>query len=124
MGRIGPKQLHTHNTHLFCVSKRFGGNSQSFDKELMGRLPMSYYAYPLSSEVNVNVQVPFGRLLLIRTSPRNLANIESMTSEVVWTNSAHKFNFKTLLLAAKPVEFGSGELYPCIHRNNCFAFKT
>ena len=43
MGRIGPKQLHTHNTHLFCVSKRFGGNSQSFDKELMGRLGISLF---------------------------------------------------------------------------------
>jgi len=38
MGRIGPNQLHTNNTHLFCVSKRFGENSQSFDKELMGTL--------------------------------------------------------------------------------------
>ena len=34
---LGQKQLHTHNTHLFfCVSKRFGGNSKSFDEELMG----------------------------------------------------------------------------------------
>ena len=67
---------------------------------------MSYYAYPLSSEVSVNVQVPFGRLLRVRTSPGNLANIDSMTFKVIWTNSAHKFTVKTLLLEAKPIEFG------------------